>query len=160
MVVRLQTVSLQLRETHSITGNKFSRWYLVRHSLFALTPLHAVGILLLFIWYRNKKNLWFYLASTVLCVYTCAGQWLKSFDMQAALGFLVFPGKCAMMSSKCHSTTVKTQFPGVTAESGIKTFCSPGVLPMQLHRGVFLLAPSFTFSHIRLNATEPWVMTF
>lgn len=61
--------------------------------------------------------------------------------MQAALGSLVFPRKCAMMSSKCHSAAVKTQFPGVTGETGIKALCSPGGLPMQLRLGVFCWHP-------------------
>lgn len=113
-----------------------------------------------YIAYAN--NLWcYYIASTVLRVYNSARQCLKLFDILAALSFLVFPRERAMMSSKCHSATVKTPFPSVTAETGIKTFCSPGVLPMQLHRGVFcLLAPSFTLSHNQLNVTEPWLMTF
>lgn len=149
MVVRQQSVLLQLRETFSVTRNKFSRWYMAPRAWFALTPLHTLGNLFLFgLKYEKFKD---FTLQAQLCVYTSAGQCFKSFDMQAALGFLVFPRKCAVMSSKCHSTTVKTQFPGVTAEAGRKTFCSPSVFPMQLHRGVFFF---YWLPHLHSVSTD------
>lgn len=65
---------------------------------------------------------------------------------QVAVSFMVFPRECSMMSS-CLSSTVKTPFPGVTAEPWKKAFCSPDILPNALHRGVFCWHPHFILNH-------------
>ena len=71
--------------------------------------------------------------------------------LPAAVSFIAFPRESHMMSSTCVSSTVKTPFPGLTAELGIRSFCSHNILsytfPSSLTLGVFFSHSDSTHDH-------------
>lgn len=95
----------------------------------------------------HKLSCW-YFVDALQAEFCRAGQCSAVLETvgQAAVSFMVFPRESSMMSSR-RSSTVKTPFPGVTAEPRIKAFYSPDILPNALHRGVFCWHPHFILNH-------------
>lgn len=85
----------------------------------------------------------------------CEPRVVHGVALRAAVSFIAFPTESNMMSSTCLSSTVKTQFPGLTAELGIKSFCSHNILKEKFPSS--LLHSHQVFSFLTLTLSTPSV---
>lgn len=69
-----------------------------------------------------------------------------------AVSVISFPRERNMMSSTCVSSTVKSLFPGLTAELGIKSFCSHVMLKEKFPPSLVHSSLVFFFSHTDLSS--------
>lgn len=96
-----------------------------------------------------------YLVDTVYTALgMCKCRVVREIVLQAAVSFIAFPRESTMMSSACVSSTVKTPFPGLTAELGLKSFCSLDILqkkctysPLHSHQVFSFLTLTLTQAH-------------